>query len=152
MSLKRISFSIRKWRMLDGLSYFLNHFLQLIIIIIVRQFFHQFRLIVVGHAVTNTINSKGTQIADVHTINNSLGIHENEFGKLVFGECHWRSDSCRGQRYFNSLQIQSAELIKNTIVNLITSILCTRLFIPNGTTSVVGFYLDSDRLHHFAVQ
>ena len=68
---------------------------------------------------------------------------------VVRGSCQLVSNSCRGQRYFNSFQIQSCELIKNAIVNLITSVLCTRLLIPNGTASVVGFYLDSERLHQF---
>jgi hypothetical protein len=42
-------------------------------------------------------------------------------------------------------------LLKNAIMNLRASILCARLLIPNGRTSVVGFYLDSDGLHHLTI-
>jgi len=71
------------------------------------------------------------------------------FMSRIIRECgDFDSNSCRRETNFNSLKIQSSKLLHHTIMHLSTSIFCTRLLIPNGTASVVGFYLNPNSFSH----
>jgi len=68
----------------------------------------------------------------------------NHLEHLCFGSNH-DSDRRSNRNLFN---VQSTKLLIDTLINHVTSIFGTGLFIPNGDTSVVGFYLNSIHFSH----